>query len=108
MDELKIVKAMQEDLDSVCKVINDIVLELFPHYFGLGERISIHQTEERLKEEIKDGYIYKVIVNDTDELIGVVTIINGELENMYLFPFYQKRGYGRKVLSIIETDNLYA
>ena len=105
MDELKIAQATKDDLDSVCKVINDIVLELFPHYFGLGDKkISIHQTEERLKDEIEEGYIFKVIVRDTDELIGIVTIVEGEIENMYLFPIYQKRGYGRKVLSIIETE----
>ena len=105
MDELKIVKAEHSDLDDVCKVINDIVLELFPHYFALGDRkVSIHSTEERMKKEIVEGYIYKVIMKQTDEIIGVVTIIDGEIENMYLFPFYQKRGYGRKVLSIVELD----
>ena len=104
MDELNIVKAKEEDLDDVLKVINDIVLELFPHYFALGDkRISIHSTEERLEAEIKEGYIYKVETKD-DEIIGVVTIIDSEIENMYLFPFYQKRGYGRKVLSIIESQ----
>ena len=101
----KIVKAEQDDLDEVFKVLNDIVLELFPHYFALGDKkVSIHSTEERLKAEIKEGYIYKVIFKENDEIIGVVTIIDGEIENMYLFPFYQKRGYGRKVLSLIETN----
>ena len=86
------------------------MLELFPHYFALGDKkISIHSTEERLEAEIKEGYIYMVQTKD-DETIGVVTIIDGELENMYLFPFYQKKGYGRKVLSLIETNKemLYA
>ena len=105
MEELKIVKAEHSDLDELCKVINDIVLELFPHYFGLNDRkISIHSTEERMKKEIVEGYIYKVMMKDNDEIIGVVTIIDGEIENMYLFPFYQKRGYGRKVLSLVELD----
>ncbi len=111
MEELKIIKAEQEELDAVFKVINDIVLELFPHYFALGDKkVSIHSTEERLKAEIVEGYIYKVIVKESDELIGIVTIIDGEIENMYLFPIYQKRGYGRKVLSILETEKevLYA
>lgn len=103
MEDLNIVKATEDDRSEVLKVINDIVLELFPHYFALGDKISIHSTEERLEAEIKEGYIYKVLTKD-DEMIGVVTIIDGELENMYLFPFYQKRGYGRKVLSIIETN----
>ncbi|MCR5461934.1 MAG: GNAT family N-acetyltransferase [bacterium] len=103
MEDLNIVKATEDDQSEVLKVINDIVLELFPHYFALGDKISIHSTEERLEAEIKEGYIYKVLTKD-DEMIGVVTIIDGELENMYLFPFYQKRGYGRKVLSIIETN----
>lgn len=103
MEDLNIVKATEEDTNEVLKVINDIVLELFPHYFALGDKISIHSTEERLEAEIKEGYIYKIYTKD-DEMIGVVTIIDGELENMYLFPFYQKRGYGRKVLSIIETN----
>lgn len=103
MEDLSIVKATEEDHNEVLKVINDIVLELFPHYFALGDKISIHSTEERLEAEIKEGYIYKVLTRD-NEIIGIVTIIEGELENMYLFPFYQKRGYGRKVLSIIETN----
>lgn len=103
MEDLNIVKAEEKDLTEVLKVINDIVLELFPHYFALGDKISIHSTEERLEAEIKEGYIYKVETRD-NETIGIVTIIEGELENMYLFPFYQKRGYGRKVLSLIETN----
>ena len=110
MEELKIIKASEDDSEFVLKIINDIVLELFPHYFALGDqRISIHSTEERLEAEIKEGYIYMVQTKD-DETIGVVTIVDGELENMYLFPFYQKRGYGRKVLSLIETEKemLYA
>ena len=110
MEELSIKKATQEDHEYVLKIINDIVLELFPHYFTLGDKkISIHSTEERLEAEIKEGYIYMVQTKD-DETIGVVTIIDGELENMYLFPFYQKKGYGRKVLSLIETNKemLYA
>lgn len=107
MEELKIVKAEQDDLDEVFKVLNDIVLELFPHYFALGDKkVSIHSTEERLKAEIKEGYIYKVVFKENDETIGVVTIIDGEIENMYLFPVYQKRGYGRKVLSILETKEV--
>ena len=110
MEELRITKATQDDHEYVLKIINDIVLELFPHYFALGDKkISIHSTEERLEAEIKEGYIYMVQTKD-DETIGVVTIIDGELENMYLFPFYQKKGYGRKVLSLIETNKemLYA
>ena len=105
MDDVILTRAIRDDLDEVLKVISDIVLELFPHYYGLEHRnISIHKTEERIKDEIERGMIYKVIIKSKNELIGALTINDGEIESMYLMPFYQKKGYGRILLNIVENE----
>ena len=110
MDELMIEKADISDFDEISKVINDIIAELFPHYFALDSKISIQKTDERIKEEITEGKLYKIISRIKNELIGSVTIMDGEIESMYLFPIYQKKGYGRCVLSLIEIekDQMYS
>lgn len=106
MDDLMIVKACDSDFDEICKVINDIILELFPHYFTLDdETISFKKTDDKIKEEILHGRMYKVISKSKYELIGTVSIIDGEIESLYLFPIYQKKGYGRKILSLVENVN---
>lgn len=104
MDELMIEKAEVNDFDEISKVINDIIAELFPHYYAVGNKISIQKTDERIRDEISDGKLYKIISKIKNELIGTVTIIDGEIESMYLFPIYQKKGYGRCVLSLIEFE----
>lgn len=105
MDDVMLTRAGHDDLDEILKIINDIVLELFPHYYGLDrESISIHKTEEKIKDEIERGMIYKVIVKSKNELIGALTINEGEIESMYLIPFYQKKGYGRILLNIVESE----
>ena len=104
MDELMIQKAEVSDFDEISKVVNDIISELFPHYYALGDKISIQKTDDRIRQEINDGKLYKIISKIKNELIGSVTIIDGEIESMYLFPIYQKKGYGRCVLSIIEFE----
>ena len=105
MDDLMIQKADNADFEEICKVINDIILELFPHYFTLNdETISIKKTDDKIKEEILNGKMYKVISKSKSEMIGTVSIIDGEIESMYLFPIYLKKGYGRKVLSLIEYE----
>lgn len=104
MDDVILTRANHDDLDEVIKLINDIVLELFPHYYGLERNVSIHKTEEKIKDEIDRGIIYKVIVKSKNELIGAITMNEGEIESMYLLPFYQKKGYGRILLNIIESE----
>lgn len=104
MDELMIQKADADDFDEISKVINDIIAELFPHYYAIDSRISIQKTDDRIKEEISNGKLYKIISKIKGELIGTVTIIDGEIESMYLFPIYQKKGYGRCVLSLVEIE----
>lgn len=104
MDELIIEKACELDFDEISKVINEIIVELFPHFYALDRKISIQKTDDRIKEEIKAGKLFKIITKSKDELIGSVTIVDGEIESMYLVPFYQKRGYGRHVLSLIEFE----
>ncbi len=107
MEDLILTRAIHDDLDEVIKVINDIVLELFPHYYGLERNVSIHKTEEKIKDEIDRGMIYKVILKSKNELIGALTINDGEIESMYLMPFYQKKGYGRFLLNIVENEKSY-
>ena len=104
MDDVILTRANHDDLDEVLKLINDIVLELFTHYYGLERNISINKTEEKIKDEIDRGIIYKVIVKSKNELIGVITMNEGEIDSMYLIPFYQKKGYGRILLNIIENE----
>ena len=43
-------------------------------------------------------------VKSKNELIGVITMNEGEIDSMYLIPFYQKKGYGRILLNIIENE----
>jgi hypothetical protein len=104
MDELMIQRACINDFEEISKVINDIIVELFPHYISLQTGISIQKTDDKIKEEINDGKLYKIITKLKGELIGSVTIVDGEIESMFLFPIYQKRGYGRHVLSLVEIE----
>ena len=104
MDEIMIQLADSSDFDEISKVVNDIISELFPHYYALGDKISIQKTDERIRQEISSGHLYKIVSKIKGDLIGSVTIIDGEIESMYLIPIYQKKGYGRHVLSLIEFE----
>ena len=105
MDDLIIVKAELDEYDEICKIINDIILELFPHYIRSdGKESTLRIPDEKIKSDIESSFLYKIVMKGKNELIGTVSIIDNEIDSMYLVPFYQKRGYGRHVLSLVEVE----
>jgi ribosomal protein S18 acetylase RimI-like enzyme len=61
--------------------------------------LSQHTPEKQanyLREEVKKGK--KLYLLFTDRPIGLVTVFKDLIENLYLLPEEQKKGYGRQLL----------
>lgn len=60
------------------------------------EQHSVEHQEQYLKNEILVGKDLYMLVEDTP--IGIVSIQDSLIENLYIKPFEQRRGYGTKLL----------
>lgn len=98
--------------------MNNIEIAAFIHSFSWQEShrlfcspdfISLHTPEHQrdyLQEKIAQGS--KLFMLAESDPIGIVAITGSLIEDLYVFPCYQNRGYGTKLLqfAVSQCDDI--
>lgn len=94
--------AKETDFDSVKNIIQTTIWSVYPKYYPSGavQFFSDHHSDDRIKTEIDARNVYLIEVDGTE--IGTVTIVDNEINRLFVLPEYQHRGYGKELLDFAE------
>ena len=96
-------QATTSDFDSVKKITQETIHEVYPKYYPAGavRAFSGHHADENIMRDINAGIVY-LIVTDDGVPAGTVTLTDNEVDRLFVLPEYQGRGYGRALLDFAE------
>lgn len=108
---MSIKQAVLSDI-SIVKTISEITItEIYPHYYPKGTvNFFLHyHNEENILKDIEMNRVY-LCLDQSQRVIGTVTIKENEICRLFVLPAYQGRGYGTEMLNFAEKTifNKYA
>ena len=65
---------------------------------------SNHHSDAHIREDLAAGNIY--ILNDGGITVGTVTIVEDNINRLFVLPEYQHKGYGKALLDFAEEKVL--
>ncbi len=103
--EVNIRQATESDFESVKKITQETIHEVYPKYYPAGavRFFSEHHADEKIIRDINAGIVY-VVVTDDGVLAGTVTLTDNEVDRLFVLPEFQGRGYGRELLDFAEES----
>lgn len=97
--------------DDILKLIEVQNQSFYDDYVLYGECPAYNESEEAMKEHIKNSIVYKILLDN--QIVGDIIVRKRENKNYYLraisvMPEAQSLGIGSKAINHIEKDNLDA
>ncbi len=101
--ETRIVRAKENDLETVKKITQTTIREVYPKYYPSGavEFFSEHHSDEKIMRDINAGIVY-LIITDDGVPAGTVTLTDNEIDRLFVLPAFQGKGYGRALLDFAQ------
>ncbi|PRR82037.1 GNAT family N-acetyltransferase [Clostridium vincentii] len=102
-DYMELIKATQKHFnivkDIVCNTINDI----YPNYYPKGavDFFLTHHSDENIKNAIQKNEIYLLL--EGNNFVGTGSVKENEVCRLFVLPQYQGKGYGHKIMDILEN-----
>lgn len=108
---MSIKQAVLSDI-SIVKTISEITItEIYPHYYPKGtvDFFLHYHNEENILKDIEMNRVY-LCLDQSQRVIGTVTIKENEICRLFVLPAYQGMGYGTEMLDFAEKTifNKYA
>ncbi|MBE6850893.1 MAG: GNAT family N-acetyltransferase [Ruminococcus sp.] len=99
-----IIKAKQNDLQTVYEIVQATIAAVYPHYYPAGavQFFQDHHSIDHISADISDGNVYLLCCGET--VVGTVTIVRNEINRLFVLPAYQGRGYGGMLMEFAETE----
>lgn len=90
------------DFEVVRDITQTTIRAVYPDYYPQGavDFFSAHHSDERIREDIEQGYVY--ILEDEGVTAGTVTVAGNAINRLFVLPQYQRRGYGRALMDFAE------
>lgn len=100
---MNIRKADEKDFDTVKKIAQETIREIYPKYYPQGAVLffSEHHSDENILRDIRSGIVY-LLISDEDIPAGTVTLTDNEVDRLFVLPSFQHRGYGRALMDMAE------
>lgn len=100
---MNIRKADEKDFDTVKKIAQETIMEIYPKYYPQGAVLffSEHHSDENILRDIRSGIVY-LLISDEDIPAGTVTLTDNEVDRLFVLPSFQHRGYGRALMDMAE------
>ncbi|MFQ6861210.1 MAG: GNAT family N-acetyltransferase [Beduini sp.] len=89
---------------SIVKTISEITIsEIYPHYYPKGtvDFFLNYHNEENILKDIEMNRVF-LCFDQSQKVIGTVTIKENEICQLFVLPAYQGIGYGTKMLDFAE------
>ncbi len=99
---MEIVSAHECDFDTVKSITQTTIRQVYPRYYPAGavDFFSNHHSDAHIREDLAAGNIY--ILNDGGITVGTVTIVEDNINRLFVLPKYQHKGYGKALLDFAE------
>ena len=103
---IEIVKAKENDLETVREITQNTIREIYPKYYPSGavQFFCDHHRDENIINDLKEGIVY--LLKKDDEYVGTVTIKGNEINRLFVLPEHQHKGYGKMLLDFAEESIL--
>lgn len=90
------------DFEVVRDITQTTIRAVYPDYYPQGavDFFSAHHSDERIREDIEQGYVY--LLEDEGAAAGTVTVAGNAINRLFVLPQYQRRGYGRALMDFAE------
>ena len=101
---MEIRKALPADLPIVRDIVQETIRTVYPHYYPAGAVafFQAHHSDNSMCRDIADGIVW--LGFEGAQAVGTVTIRENEILRLFVLPQYQKRGYGRALLTFAEAE----
>ncbi len=103
---MEIVTAKEDDLDIVRRITRSTIRTIYPRYYPAGavEFFLAHHSDERIMTDISVGRVY--VLYENGEPAGTVTILDNNINRLFVLPEYQHNGLGKALLDFAEKKIL--
>lgn len=103
-------RATGNDLSTIYKIVQSAIDEVYALYYpaDVVQFFKNYHSLEHIKEALISENIFLLEVNKI--IVGTGSLFKNELKRMFVLPEHQKKGYGKKILTYLETtarDNGY-
>lgn len=104
---MNIRKAQEQDFDTVKKITQDTIREIYPKYYPQGavRFFAEHHSDEKIMSDISKGIVY-LLISDEGQPAGTVTLTDNEIDRLFVLPSFQHKGYGRALMDMAEEKIL--
>jgi GNAT superfamily N-acetyltransferase len=103
MSATKMLRAAQEiDFNSIKNITQTTIWSIYPKYYPKGavQFFSDYHSDERIKTDIGSGKVF--LIEGEEVIIGTVTVIDNEINRLFVLPDYQGKGYGGALMDFAE------
>lgn len=94
--------ATQEMGDEIHNVLHTTIKTIYPKYYPkeVVDFFCTYHSKERVNENIKSGNMG--VLTDGKVIVGVGGYSENHITGVYVFPDYQNRGYGSRIMDCLE------
>ena len=96
--------AKTEDLQSVYDVVQHTIKTIYPKYYPteVVDFFCEHHSKDAIAKDIENGYVSVLKIDGNNVATGC--FVDNHITRVYVFPEYQKRGYGTLIMKNIEAQ----
>lgn len=92
--------------EQVARIVEKTIRAIYPHYYPCGAVqffLDLHK-EERIRDAVDSEDIYLAVVQG--ETVGTGSVRGNEICRLFILPEYQSRGYGSRLMDLLERKVL--
>lgn len=101
---MEYLKATAEMADAIHNILHTTIRTVYPKYYP-GEVVDFfcrHHSREHILEGIASGNMG--VLTDRDIVVGTGCYDGNHITGVYVLPYYQKRGFGTKIMDCLEEE----
>lgn len=97
-----IILATIKDIDKIKDICDKTISTIYPLYYPKGavDFFINHHSKNNILKDIENNRVY--IIKDSSEIVGTVTIIDNEINRLFVLPQYHKKGFGKRLIVFAE------
>ena len=101
---MKYFKATKDYAEQVYKLVQDTIYTIYPKYYPMPvvKFFGEHHSLEKITKDIENGDLGVLLVNEN--LVGTGSSHENHITRVFVFPEYQRQGYGSYIMQQLEDE----
>ena len=106
MRDVRLREFRREDLEAVKRLIDETIKSSYSDYPKeyVKHLMDDHHSKERILSEAREGYT--IVLEHKGRIIGTGTLLDSNIQGVFIHPSYQRRGLGKLVMLKLEERAL--